>query len=48
MGEIIREVSRMLVNDPEVVRILYERMAMMQRDRRQQFYNTTTTNNTFF
>lgn len=48
MREVVREVSRMIVNDPEVVRGLYERMAMMQRDRRQSFYNTTTANNMFF
>ena len=48
MREVVRQMSRVLVNDPETVRDLYERMAMMQRDRRQQHYTTTTTNNIFF
>lgn len=41
--ELVREMSRMLLNDHEVIRGLYERLAYVQRDRRQQF-NTTTTN----
>lgn len=48
MREVVREVSRMLVNDHDVVRGLYERMAMIQRDRRQQFYNTGHTGQQFF
>ena len=48
MQEVVREMSRVLVNDPEFVRGLYERMTMIQRDRRNQFGTTVHPSQAFF
>lgn len=48
MQEVVREMSRSLINDPEFVRGMYERMATIQRDRRNQFGMTVSPSQIFF
>jgi len=48
MQEVVREMSRVLVNDHEFVRGMYERMGQIQRDRRHQFSNSASASQYFF
>jgi hypothetical protein len=48
MQEVVRELSRYIVNDPEFVRRMYESMISIQRDRRQQYYNSAPYSQAFF
>lgn len=48
MREVVREMTRFIVNDPETVRGLYERMATIQRDRRYQHHNSAPASQVFF
>jgi hypothetical protein len=48
MQEVVREMSRVLVNDHEFVRGMYERMGQIQRDRRHQFNNSVSASQYFF
>ena len=47
MQEVVREMSRVLVNDPEFVRGMYERMIPIQRDRRYQYHNSAPASQAF-
>lgn len=47
MQEVVREMSRVLVNDPEFVRGMYERMIPIQRDRRYQYHNIAPASQAF-
>ena len=48
MQEVAREISRAFVNDPEIVRGLYEQMLYVQHSRQQSWHNSTSTTQQFF